>query len=76
MLNRAKSLPSNILKDLKPANLLKSNTFQMNRDLESKILKGKENLTLETISKLETVQVINIVEVPGLHKEFEEIPGG
>lgn len=37
----------------------------------SKILKGKENLTLETISKLESVLGINIVEVAGLQEELE-----
>lgn len=37
----------------------------------SKILKGKENLTLETISKLEMVLGMNIVEVVELQDKFE-----
>ena len=37
----------------------------------SKILKGKENLTLDTISKLEKVLGISIIEVVGFQAELE-----
>jgi len=37
----------------------------------SKIVKGKENLTLETISKLEQVLDITLFEVPEYHTEIE-----
>jgi len=37
----------------------------------SKILKGKENLTLDTISKLEKVLGITIIEVVGFQAELE-----
>jgi len=37
----------------------------------SKIVKGKQNLTLETISKLESVLGVKLFEVPDLQFEIE-----
>jgi|APTNR8051073442_1049403.scaffolds.fasta_scaffold01835_3 transcriptional regulator with XRE-family HTH domain len=38
----------------------------------SKILKGSENLTLETITKIEKVLGIKLIEVPGLSRSESE----
>ena len=37
----------------------------------NKIVKGSENLTLQTISKIETALCISLIEVPGLQREEE-----
>lgn len=40
----------------------------------SKIVKGSENLTLETITKIEKVLGIKLIEVPGLARSESEEP--
>lgn len=69
-LNRSFLIAMKILRTLRGKELKQAwlaNELQISPQQVSKIVKGSENLTLETISKIEAVLGITLIEVPGTY---------
>jgi transcriptional regulator with XRE-family HTH domain len=62
------------LRENKISQLELSNRLSVSAQYVSKIVKGKENLSLETICKIEDALQINLIEIPSFESKVSVVP--